>query len=151
VSRAVIAALVDHGAIVTLTNRTAARMAPMKDEFGVQIAPWEQRDASEADLIVNCTSVGMAPDTEATPWTGTAFAGQPVVFDTVYTPEETRLARDAMAAGATVIPGTAMFAGQAAAQWSFWFGAETADDAYLRATRDAIEASAPGADAPTDF
>lgn len=151
VSRAVIAALVDHGAIVTLSNRTEERMAPMRDEFGIQTAPWERRDASEADLIVNCTSVGMAPDTEATPWTGNAFAGGSVVFDTVYTPEETRLTRDAMGAGATVIRGTAMFAGQAAAQWAFWFGAATGDDAYERATRDAIDACATDANAPTDF
>ena len=44
------------------------------------------------------------------------------VFDTVYTPEETPLIRDARDAGATVVLGSVLFSLQAALQFEHWTG-----------------------------
>lgn len=45
-----------------------------------------------------------------------------VVFDAVYTPRETRLLRDAVAAGCLVAEGVAMFVGQAVEQLKLFTG-----------------------------
>lgn len=45
-----------------------------------------------------------------------------VVFDAVYTPRETRLLRDAQAAGSLVADGVAMFVGQAVEQLKLFTG-----------------------------
>lgn len=49
---------------------------------------------------------------------------QPVVFDAVYAPLETRLLREAAAAGCTTVDGLEMFVGQAAEQFKLFTGAE---------------------------
>jgi shikimate 5-dehydrogenase len=46
-----------------------------------------------------------------------------VVFDAVYTPRDTRLLRDAAAAGCLVADGVAMFVGQAVEQLKLFTGA----------------------------
>lgn len=150
VSRAVVAALVDLGADVTVTNRTAERAAPFAADFGARSISWDRRGEAAAGLIVNCTSVGMTPDTTETPWNDLGFAGNPLVFDTIYTPAETQLLRDARAAGCGVIGGAVMFSSQAAAQWDFWMGTSIEAGAYDRATAGAVAANAEPFGAPTD-
>ena len=49
---------------------------------------------------------------------------KPVVFDAVYTPLETRLLREAKAAGCVTVDGLEMFVGQAAVQFKFFTGEE---------------------------
>ena len=51
---------------------------------------------------------------------GIALRTRTVVLDTVYTPDQTRLLRDALACGCRVIPGSEMFISQAAAQFALW-------------------------------
>ena len=36
----------------------------LADEFGAVALPWEQRDHVQADVVVNCTSIGMWPNVE---------------------------------------------------------------------------------------
>lgn len=45
------------------------------------------------DVLMNTTSVGMAPNADASPVPATALAGFALVFDAIYTPLETRLLR----------------------------------------------------------
>ena len=45
------------------------------------------------DVLLNTTSVGMAPAADATPVPKQALAGFALVFDAIYTPLETRLLR----------------------------------------------------------
>jgi shikimate 5-dehydrogenase len=53
------------------------------------------------------------------------------VFDTVYNPVETRLLREAKAAGATVINGAEMYIRQAMAQYKIFIG-DDPDEAQMR-------------------
>jgi 3-dehydroquinate dehydratase/shikimate dehydrogenase len=75
-----------------------------------------------AAVFVNTTSVGMSPRAGVSPFDD----GMPVigpdslVFDTVYNPPETKLLRQAAAAGAKTIGGIEMFVRQAAAQFEGW-------------------------------
>jgi len=72
-------------------------------------------------LLVNATPVGMHPDVTRTPWPHlTGFGPGQLVYDLVYTPETTRLLREAAARGATTLGGLDMLVGQAAAAYTQW-------------------------------
>jgi shikimate dehydrogenase len=79
--------------------------------------------ADEADLLVNATTVGMWPHTNASIWPD----GQPLprhlaVCDLVYRPLETALLAQARAAGALPIDGLGMLIGQGALSFQMWTG-----------------------------
>lgn len=96
-------------------TRTPVRAAHLQDET--------LRDAmAAADIIIHCTSVGMHPKVDASLVPPHLFRPGQVVFDIVYTPLETRLLREARAAGARVIPGIEMFVLQAALQFRHFTG-----------------------------
>lgn len=80
-------------------------------------------EVSTADLIVNCTSLGMTPKVETTPWDETiAFRSGQVIYDLVYNPPETRLLAQAKADGATAIGGLGMLVWQGAIALERWSG-----------------------------
>lgn len=107
----------------------------------VVAARMEKLCDSCCQVFVNCTPIGMHPHVDATPMAqgesggagasggtggveapGFVFEPGTVVFDTVYNPINTRLLREARAAGCLTIPGTEMFTRQAAAQFKLWTG-----------------------------
>ncbi|TWT40344.1 Shikimate dehydrogenase [Phycisphaerae bacterium RAS1] len=69
---------------------------------------------------MNCTSVGMQPGVAESPLPAGSIRAAQTVFDTVYAPRETRLLRDAAAAGAKIINGDALFLAQARRQYEIW-------------------------------
>ncbi len=121
-SRAAVWALRQAGAQVSVANRTASRAAALGEELGARALPSLDVEASDYDIVVNATSVGLAPDTEATPLPAGRFRPGQVVFDTIYTPRHTRLLRDAAAGGAQLVLGEEMFLHQARLQWERWMG-----------------------------
>lgn len=82
------------------------------------------RRVAEADIVINCTPVGMHPREDASPLPADMLRAGQVVFDIVYTPLETRLLRDARARGCTVISGVEMFINQAILQFERFTGAD---------------------------
>lgn len=91
-------------------------------------------DAARAtDLLVNATPMGMSPKTDASIWPDAApFPPHLVVFDLVYNPLETRLLRQARAAGATGLDGLDMLVRQGAIAFELWTG-QPAPFAVMRA------------------
>lgn len=75
-----------------------------------------------ADVIINCTPVGMHPNVDASLVPAELFNKDQVVFDVVYTPLETRLLREAAAQGCRVISGVEMFINQAVLQFERFTG-----------------------------
>jgi len=69
---------------------------------------------------VNATPVGMTPDVDAMPVPVEALRPGAVVFDTIYTPVETRLVREARQVGCRAVTGLEMFLTQAARQFTLW-------------------------------
>ena len=122
VSRAIVAGLTDAGARVTIYNRTVERAEALAGEFGADSAGLDALTRPDAELIVNCTSIGMHPHVDASPVPPEAIRSGMTVFDTVYNPAETLLLRQAKAAGATAIDGITMFVNQAAAQFHLFTG-----------------------------
>ena len=64
-----------------------------------------------------------------------SLEGVKLVYDLIYTPEETALLRDAARAGCRTLGGLAMLVGQAAEQFRLWTGLEAPVDVMWRAAR----------------
>ncbi len=81
--------------------------------------------ASIADsaILVNATSVGMAPNTDKTMITDTSMFHEGLfVFDVIYNPKETRFLREAKEAGCKTGNGLYMLLYQGAASFKLWTG-----------------------------
>ena len=110
-----------RGAMVLIASRRPGRARAIAREFGLESIRWEDRGRARCDIVVNATSVGMAPAISGSPVSPRRLKGK-IVFDAVYTPPMTRLLRDAVRAGARIIPGTDMYVNQAARQFRLFAG-----------------------------
>ncbi|TVR44312.1 MAG: shikimate dehydrogenase [Planctomycetota bacterium] len=144
VSRAICFALKQAGAQLMITNRSPERAAALAHELAAQHLPWESATEADYDVLINCTAVGMRED--VSPWPAEAHRPGTCVFDTVYTPLETRLLREAAMAGCRCQDGLRMFIKQAAAQYQRWLG-RLAPEAIMH--RRALERLAPDLLSPT--
>lgn len=77
---------------------------------------------ARAEVIIQCTPIGMHPKVDATLIPAPLFRPGQVVFDAVYNPLETRLLREASAAGLRTISGVEMFINQAVLQFEQFTG-----------------------------
>jgi 3-dehydroquinate dehydratase/shikimate dehydrogenase len=132
-SRAIVAALVHYGAETTIYNRTLSRAESLAEEFNAIARPIEQADTLDAEIVINCTPIGMHPKVNASPLT-TIPEGVAVVFDTIYNPLETQLLAQARQAGCLTVSGVDMFVNQAVAQFERW----TALDAPREVMRQVV-------------
>lgn len=98
--------------------------------------------AASAELIVNCTSLGMrhGPDETAAPLTAAQIPATALVYDLVYNPMQTPLLEAAEQAGATTLGGISMLVYQGAAAFELWLErpapVSTMMDAALAAMRE---------------
>ena len=133
-ARAAVAGFSQCGASVTVHNRTADNAKTLAEAFGAQHAPLDAMDLNATDILINCTPVGMHPNTDAAPIDIRSpkpdIPNPPLVFDTIYNPHETKLLRDAKAVGCPTIPGIEMFVRQAAAQFELWTGLAAPADVF---------------------
>ena len=134
--RAVAFGLADEGMAVRIANRTASKADTLATE--VPNATGHGLDGladllADADVLVNCTSVGM--DEDATPVPAAALHADLAVLDAVYSPIETRLLREAATAGATTVDGAWMLLYQGVEAFERWTGADGPVDAMNEALR----------------
>ncbi|WP_255197302.1 shikimate dehydrogenase [Halorarius litoreus] len=143
--RAVAFGLADEGMGVRIANRTETKAHALAEE--VPDATGHGLDAlpevlADADVLVNCTSVGMAhdddPEPDETPVPSSALHADLAVLDAVYTPLETRLLRDAAAAGATTVDGAWMLLFQGVEAFELWTGRNAPVDAMNAALRSGL-------------
>jgi shikimate dehydrogenase len=137
-ARAIAVMLADAGATVHVANRTAERADRLADEVG---GTGHGLDAladlvPDADLLINATSVGMEEDRSPVP--ADCLHADLAVMDAVYTPLETRLLRDAAAAGATTVDGAWMLLFQGVEAFELWTNRDAPVDAMNRALRDGL-------------
>lgn len=114
------------GANVVIANRSVERAQALADACGGTAVSLEDLASGKVsgDVLANSTSVGMQPNVDDTPAPAAVLGGFSVVFDAVYTPLETRLLREAKAAGCEIASGLDMFVGQAARQFELFTGKE---------------------------
>jgi shikimate dehydrogenase len=144
-ARAVVYGLAEAGAsAITVLNRTVDRARSLTEtmaeyfplvNFGVNSFPESVAVlADDADLIVNCTSLGMHPHVEGLPWDeDVEFLPSQIVYDLIYNPAATRLLQLAAADGAKPIGGLGMLIHQGAQAWSRWTGEEAPVETMRRA------------------
>jgi len=120
VARAIVAGLSDAGAQICIYNRTVSKAEKLAAEFNCDFAPLDDLIDMNAKLVVNCTSMGMHPNVEATPVPQKCLKSDMAVFDTVYNPAETSLLKQARQAGAKTIDGISMFVNQGMAQFKLF-------------------------------
>jgi shikimate dehydrogenase len=144
-ARSVAYVLAEAGCHVTLYTRTTQRARNLAQELGeagfeLSMTPTlSQLDLASFDLLVNATSVGTWPQTDATPWpVAIPLPSHWTVYDLVYNPPETRLLTRARAAGATAIGGLAMLVHQGALAFELWTGQQPPIDVMRTAAEKAL-------------
>jgi shikimate dehydrogenase len=89
---------------------------------GVLSSSAVQKNLQDADILVNATSVGMHPHVDRSLVEPQWLKPNLAVMDIVYNPVETKLAKDAKAAGAKVVSGVEMLIYQGAESFEIWTG-----------------------------
>lgn len=126
------------GATVTIAGRTPQRATQLAEALSCKTVDWANRFASQPDILVNCTPVGMHPNVDATPYDKHHLRPSMVVFDTVYNPENTLLIKDARSQSCTVVTGVEMFVRQACLQFKQFTGQEAPADLMRDVLKRAI-------------
>jgi shikimate dehydrogenase len=134
-ARAVIWALRSRDVEVRVWNRTPERAAGL----GVEVVD----GAVDADLLVNCTSIGLGnasspdlPTFKALPLEPDELDAYACVVDLVYRPGGTDLERAAREQGITTVSGLEVLVQQGALSYETWMGRPADRDAMRRAADD---------------
>lgn len=140
-ARGIIYALASRGfERIAVFNRTQARAEVLAQHFGDSTValPWDDlaTELSEADLLVNASSLGMVGKPPLAVDIG-ALPERAVVADAVYVPLRTPLIEAAGARGLRVAEGLGMLLHQAAPAFARWFGARPVVTPALRALVEA--------------
>ena len=128
VARPIAFGLLRRGAGVTICNRTEENATTLAAELGCRTANWGSRATVLADVVINCTPVGMHPNVDDSPMPPAGFRAGTVAMDTVYHPENTmflKLARDRQC---KTISGVDMFIRQAAVQCHLYTDQEAPEE-----------------------
>jgi shikimate dehydrogenase len=137
-ARAAVYMLKQRGVEVDIVNRTLARAQELATRFAARAHGWDAlpRLLATADVLVNCTSLGMAGkeplELDLTPLKRSA-----VVYDVIYVPLETALLAAARERGHRTVDGLGMLLHQAGFGFRKWFGGNPQVTPELRAMLEA--------------
>lgn len=126
--KAVVCACRALGRPVEVTNRSPERLQGVPED--VTVIDWGARHRNGPAVLVNATSLGMAPRIDTCP-VNLIPESVNLVIETVYNPRDTAFLAMARAAEADTLDGTVLFERQAAIQQRF----------FQRALRHAIDAA----------
>jgi shikimate dehydrogenase len=121
-ARAIGFGLLEAGTSLTIASRTPEKGQTLAKLLNCPWLPLAEAGTARADILINATSMGMAPQQELSPIAKEALTNFGVVMDIVYAPLATRLLREAEQAGCQTIDGLAMLLYQGAAQFEIWTG-----------------------------
>jgi shikimate dehydrogenase len=131
-ARAVVHGLISEGFTrIVVFNRHLHRAEGLVKFFGRSAAhmdlramPWHESiieaELSKAKVLINATAVGLSGDLSPIP--GEIILPGLLVMDLIYNPAQTKLLRDAEAAGCAVLNGEVMLLNQGAASFTLWTG-----------------------------
>ena len=133
-SRAISFIFAERGAHLVILNRTLERAEDLVHRISkssssrVKALRLDETNLlavlEKADVLINTTSLGMGPNSEETPVPARLLKSGLIVCDIVYSPrrKQTRLLREAEAAGARTISGVDMSVWQGALAFEKWTG-----------------------------
>jgi shikimate dehydrogenase len=142
-ARAAAYALAQAGVDVKVWNRTLDRARRLAADLGVEAV----QDLPPADLLVQCTSIGLADTSSAfkdLPLGADGLGGYACVVDLVYRAGGTELLREAQRRGSRVIDGLEILVHQGALSFEQWTGRP----APMGVMRDAARGPASHDDEP---
>lgn len=112
VSKAALAVCRDMGALdITFVSTSAPRLSDYR--------VLTYNDKIEGDVLINCTPVGMYPNSDASPLKSVSDSFSALV-DTIYNPAETKLMKMACAKGIKAVSGLYMLVAQAMYSQAIW-------------------------------
>src|SRR6266571_899774 len=135
-ARAAVYGLRERGAEVYILNRTASEGQKLARRAHARFIRRAELKKIKFDVIINATPVGMGSSRE-TPLKEDELQAK-YLFELVYTPAETKLAKLARARGIEVIPGREMFVYQGARQFEIWTGKPAPVDEMERVVFSAL-------------
>jgi 3-dehydroquinate dehydratase/shikimate dehydrogenase len=141
-ARAAVFGLRSRGAQVFICNRTRAKAQALAAQAKAKVVGRADLKKLEFQALIQATPVGQFPKVKESPLEANELhAG--VVFDLVYNPMETALARMAREAGAKIIPGVEMFVHQGARQFELWTGKPAPVDTMRQEVLTALATANP--------
>ncbi len=123
-ARAVVYGLRKEGAEITIVNRTEDKAKELAGQFNVDFDKIENIKSltMQADVIINTTSMGMAPFENSCALKEDELEEGKVVMDVVYKPVITKLIKLAQKKKCKTITGDRMLIYQAVKQFELWTG-----------------------------
>lgn len=141
VARAIGLGVTRRGAVLTIASRTADRAKALAESLACRHITWENRGSEFADILINCTPVGMYPEINETPFQSNWMRDEMIVFDTIYNPENTLLLKEAREHRCRTVSGVEMFVRQAAAQFTRFTGQPAPLEMLTETLRTSISAA----------
>lgn len=147
-ARAIAFQLAADGAQVTIANRTEERAVELAGDISAAKLPGKVKGTGllelgnlirEADILINTTTLGMHPHVDVSIAEARDLHPDLAVFDIVYNPLETKLLRDAKAAGAKTVSGVLMLVYQGAEAFRLWTGAEPPVELMKKTVMEALK------------
>ncbi len=119
--------LLENGAHVTVAGRSRKRALALRKHLGspdIKVVGLGAagRAMERADILVNCTPVGMRSFAPGSPVPVGLIRRDMAVLDMVYNPLRTRLLAGAVRKGATTVSGLEMFIRQGMESFRLWTG-----------------------------
>ncbi|WP_406655625.1 shikimate dehydrogenase [Methanolobus sp. ZRKC2] len=143
-SRAIAFQFAKEGANINIANRTESKAVNLASEVsavgnatgcGLEDI---KKVIADSDILINCTTLGMHPNTDGTIATAEDMHPELTVFDIVYNPLETRLLKEAKKAGAKAVTGEMMLIYQGAEAFRIWTGVEPPIDVMKKAVLEGL-------------
>lgn len=119
-ARAIGFGLLEEGATITLCSRTESRGRKLAAELGCNWLALGDKEQLYGDVLINATSVGMAPQHESSPVPPEVVGRFTVIMDIVYAPLTTLFLSQAQQAGCITVNGLEMLLYQGVAQFELW-------------------------------
>ncbi|MEN6459033.1 MAG: shikimate dehydrogenase [Thermoguttaceae bacterium] len=141
VGRAVVYGLTRRGVNVAVSDGVSRQALTLAQRYECRCVEWAARHSVAADILFNCTPVGMHPNVDESPFEKHHLRPTMIVFDVVYNPENTLLVKEARNRNCTVITGIDMFVRQACRQFELFTGREGPAELMRETLRRAIGAA----------
>ncbi|MBW2027815.1 MAG: shikimate dehydrogenase [Deltaproteobacteria bacterium] len=137
-ARAIGFALGEREVPLTIANRSKDRGEKLASDLGCQFIPLGDLTRIEAEILIQTTPLGMAPQAEKSPIPSGLLERETLVMDAIYNPIHTRLLKDARERGCPTINGVEMFLYQGAEQFELWTGVKPPYDIMREAVLNAL-------------
>ena len=139
-ARSVAHALITTGSLsISVLNRSKER--------GNRLLSWIKKrmptnaPSDTIEVVINCTPVGMWPDTKRLPMENSLIDGATILIDTIYNPIETEWLKRGRKRGATTLGGLEMLIAQGLASTDIWFGDNISEKIDIKKIRQIMESA----------